>query len=1219
MSRIPNGIPTLSYCRILPTVGAFGQGDIVNDGNAVVVLEPGQPSARFEVAQVVDKNFDDEEACEMMIGQKAGAGLGAVLNPVSAFVNDAANVVIILTGSRNTRKWQFLKRILLPFVANEILSHVADRSQMAGVSMYKAQLTVSALEIQDEIIADLLRPANRGLSIVTNLEEGVMVQGLHRETVTDEMSLRRLLIESCDNRGIQNLPVGGNIDSSTGIFEFRLYQADNVTNQSIPMVGGGQVLQTRECQSRFIIIDLPAIDPLLSPIASNAPEEMRLFAGNTLNKSLVNFFEVAKKLNNPYRAQLAPFRASKLTHYVSELIGGNAIIVSLGHIISGEPQVTKLTLELLSHLNNALHYPLSGREISDTVQGLLTKYRSMLVYSQQEILHNHQSIDEQSSQTQQLQQMIQTLQKELAQTILDKETAIEDRMKVIELLELLKKKYQTILDEKLKQSEILAKKEEEIIELGQVIIQKNLEIVQLKQDYDQQLFDQKQIELQLNMTVESLQKQLQEKDDVIQSQEKEIRLQKEIIEQNQQEILKWKEELMKKTTEYQELKEKNIDLSAELLTLVNQKDVLTKEIETFEKDKLSIQQMKTEYDEKIRGLEVENKQLLQKVIDKDEELLNLRKQMNADATAAAATQLASNKSREKIEKVKSIDSAINNKQENEEGESIDNANVQKGGDIARRMINAMKLSVEEKKEKLLLKQLYDYETKFHRLEYDAQLQKQLLDTVQKENQDLREKYSVKLRDEIEHPSTPLHTLTNNTINDNAMNDALSNLLVHYETIIDNLQQKVVFNHAVKDDCIQHYRELYDHYHIMMDNLEAMSQLFSDYTNIVGRILNRANKESSNTSSTSSLMQDKKLLLESKIKMILDNALKEQFQLSNVKLQEETEWLEERLGQEKVEVMTAKETQKKQMIEEKEKIAAIINTYQRNLQTSEKKNVKLQQDIIDLKVQINQLLTKQHSNNTPQPAVKKEGDDQPETAVPESIDINRSLPVSASNNNAMYESLASEIRELKQLLLQHDNVSGNRDKNPLASLSRRPSSQLIEVLKDVISGKNSGKATPQPPSIPKDTVIGGLASGRATASSLKPLEEEDSLLKPTAGKESLLPLKEGDIIQLPVVASTAPTQPVFAAPPQKAEHPSHLKVQLIEAEEKVAQLSSKQVALEEELRSYQNYMKEIIPQYQKQIKALQQKQKQAQQKAQAATATTTSAADDAVIKLPAISK
>ncbi len=54
------------------------------------------------------------------------------------------------------------------------------------------------IDLQDEVIWDLQRPSNRGLSISVSAEEGIFVSGLHKETIVDEMELRRALTDCCD-------------------------------------------------------------------------------------------------------------------------------------------------------------------------------------------------------------------------------------------------------------------------------------------------------------------------------------------------------------------------------------------------------------------------------------------------------------------------------------------------------------------------------------------------------------------------------------------------------------------------------------------------------------------------------------------------------------------------------------------------------------------------------------------------------------------------------------------------------------------------------------------------------------------------------------------------------------------------------------------------------------------------------------------------------------
>jgi hypothetical protein len=168
---------------------------------------------------------------------------------------------------------------------------------------------VSAFEIQDEVITDLLRPTSRGLNPTFTAEEGISMQAIHKETITDERELRRILIDACDNRASHVLPLGGGIDTSSAIFEFTLYQSEGEISSDSDSV--------KTCQSRLLVVDVPCTDPL----AAGSAADIRKFEGLTLHKSLLTFHDVLKRLSSPSKVAIAPFRASLLTHYLSELLG----------------------------------------------------------------------------------------------------------------------------------------------------------------------------------------------------------------------------------------------------------------------------------------------------------------------------------------------------------------------------------------------------------------------------------------------------------------------------------------------------------------------------------------------------------------------------------------------------------------------------------------------------------------------------------------------------------------------------------------------------------------------------------------------------------------------------------------------------------------------------------------------------------------------------------
>lgn len=780
MSKIPNGVPTVTYCRLVPSAVSMGQGDVVGDGNAVVVLEPGQPSSRFEVAQVLEKSLSDEEVCELTFGSRAGAGMGAVLNPITAFVNDAANVVVLLTGSRMTKKWQFMKRCLLPFIANEILATIADRSQAVASNMYKAQLTLSAFEIQDEIIGDLLRPANRGLPIVTSLEEGTIVQGLHKETIVDEVTLRRLLVEACDNRGVQGLPVGGNIDTSCGIMEFRLYQSE-------PSNGG--VFQTQDCYSRMVVVDVASTDPL----NASSGEEIRLLAGPTLHKSLLTFFDVTKKLNNPYRAQLAPFRASKLTHFLSEMLGGNAVVVALAQVCAGEPQVSRRTLDLMSALNTAVHYPMGARELSDTLRGLLGKYRAMLMHVNDELSTNshqaHDKDDEQSG-------LITRLQKELAVSVSEMNTAQEDRARIFEVSELLKAKYNTLMEEKLKQSDELAQSEEDNIALAKEIVENELAHTQASEKMEKEKLDLRSELLQAQARIAGLESDLSDALQTVDKLEVQVKKGNEEIQQRDADIREVHRLLDEKSTQLNEQKEKNIELGAELLTLVNHKDMLQVEVDELRTKNDSIVQDLSGTASKQAADDAEIRRLLEKILLKDEEILDLRKKAG-------------------------LDSVLGKSPSEEVSASVVRA------------VDNMRSAVDGKKEKHLIRQTQQLEKALQRMQADLEGETREKAQLQEEVHKLREKYRQLLEASYQQGSTqrpvpaPEESTGLDLLDEAGIDSNLQSLLSSYHQREQALEAAVVSAQDGQAEAIAAYRGLFDNYRALLDTVEDMLSILSD--------------------------------------------------------------------------------------------------------------------------------------------------------------------------------------------------------------------------------------------------------------------------------------------------------------------------------------------------------------------------------------------------------
>lgn len=649
------GIPSLTYVRILP-----GRNNSVNDisvdGNSVVLndFSSQQPATRHEVAEVLDRSLSEEDVCEHIIGNKAGSGIGAALNPITAFINDAATATIFIIGSKESRKWKFLKKTFLPFLANELFSTLQEREQQCALlygsaDFYSTTIKVSAFEIQDEIISDLIKPENRGLAVSMTTDDGVGIRGISKEIVTNEMAMRKILFESCENRVSHSQPVGGTIDTSAALWQIDLVQRemDNQGNMNV-------------CISKLLVVDIPSIDALVSTpdgasAGANGGPKLRQLQGMSLYKSLITFIDVVKKLSTPSKSNFAPFRSSKLTHSLSELLGGNSIVVGLGIICSGESQVSRRTLDVIKYLSSTSHFPVSGREITDILQGLLSKYRALILQLQDELLNG--PVGEEDSQVSE--KRVYELQREMAKLMLDKSVAEEDRNKVFEMMELLKAKYQATLNEKISINQELIKSEEEKMSMARILIELKLEHSQLLESTEKEKYDLSREILECKAKIAELESSLESLTNTADSLktsnsqlESELRDEKSSHNTTRATLTEVKAQLDRES-------DRSIELGAEVLTLVNQREVLTRKNDELQNivDAANIKltglgSAKDRTDETMRGyrsdLEAKEEELRScRLVTAEADLEIKRLRMELDHSKQDAERLVTDFSREK--------------------------------------------------------------------------------------------------------------------------------------------------------------------------------------------------------------------------------------------------------------------------------------------------------------------------------------------------------------------------------------------------------------------------------------------------------------------------------------------------------------------------------------------------------------------------------------------
>eukprot|EP00602_Paraphysomonas_sp_CaronLab_P008587 CAMPEP_0185034294 /NCGR_PEP_ID=MMETSP1103-20130426/24034_1 /TAXON_ID=36769 /ORGANISM="Paraphysomonas bandaiensis, Strain Caron Lab Isolate" /LENGTH=1149 /DNA_ID=CAMNT_0027570895 /DNA_START=22 /DNA_END=3471 /DNA_ORIENTATION=+ len=620
---MPRGVPTLSYIRVLSQDDSQAS-DIAIDGDFVSIVEPGQPTTRHEVAHVFERGITDQELCEATIGQEAGAAMDASLNPIAAFVEDAASAVIFMVGSKFTKKWQFLKRVFLPFLGNELFACLSDKEQQ-GKEVFEYEATLSAFEIQNEVISDLLRPANRGLAISVTPESGAVVKGIHKEKISSEASLRQLFVDACDNRSSHTLPPGASIDTSCVVWDISLSQKE----------GDDDLVLFNT--SRLLIVDVPAVNPLCM-----TTQDARMFEGPNIHKSLFTFADCVRKLANPVKIALAPFRSSKLTHFVGELLGGNAIVVAIGLLHSGEPAVSRKTLELMNHLTNARHYPISGKEMSEIVQGLMMKYRSMILNMEDEVATAKLDIpmddknkeremeDILAARTKSIEDRMAELQKDLAQAIIERTEAKEDTAKVYEMLEIMKAKYTTLIEERKEQNEELLKVETEKLEVARALVDMKMELSNFMEEAEKEKFEMTSNILALKNELFEIDEKEQLARLELSSAQKELTEANRALTQEKENCTQFKTQLNDIREQLEKVEARNLDLSAELVTLLNTKDTLTAELASARKQVADMEETLNMDSSDITALRSANSDLEAKVNDLENENDQLQRQLTEE-------------------------------------------------------------------------------------------------------------------------------------------------------------------------------------------------------------------------------------------------------------------------------------------------------------------------------------------------------------------------------------------------------------------------------------------------------------------------------------------------------------------------------------------------------------------------------------------------------------
>jgi centromeric protein E len=212
------------------------------------------------------------------------------------------NATIFAYGQTSSGK-TFTMRGVTESAVNDIYRHIENTPERDFI------IKISAMEIYNEIVKDLLRPESTNLRLLDDPEKGTIVEKLEEEIAKDSQHLRHL-ISICE----EQRQVG----------ETALNDTSSRSHQIIRLTVESRLREVSGCVKSFVanlnFVDLAGSERAAQTHAVGA----RLKEGCHINRSLLTLTTVIRKLSSDKRSGHIPYRDSKLTRILQLSLGGNA-------------------------------------------------------------------------------------------------------------------------------------------------------------------------------------------------------------------------------------------------------------------------------------------------------------------------------------------------------------------------------------------------------------------------------------------------------------------------------------------------------------------------------------------------------------------------------------------------------------------------------------------------------------------------------------------------------------------------------------------------------------------------------------------------------------------------------------------------------------------------------------------------------------------------------
>ncbi|XP_077253240.1 kinesin-like protein NACK1 [Tasmannia lanceolata] len=318
------------------------------DGQTILFKTSSQERSSLPVSYTFDKVFGPACLTEMVYEEGA--------KDVALSALTGINATIFAYGQTSSGK-TFTMRGITECAVNDIYRHIFNTPERDFT------IKISALEIYNEIVRDLLNPDSSPLRLLDDPEKGTVVERLTDEIVKDSQHLRHL-ISICE--------------AQRQVGETSLNDTSSRSHQIMRLTIESSLRENTGCVKSFVA-SLNFVDLAGSERASQTHADgTRLKEGCHINRSLLTLTTVIRKLSGGKRSGHIPYRDSKLTRILQLSLGGNArtaIICTLS------PALTHV-----EQSRNTLSFATNAKEVTNTAQvNMFISEKQLVKHLQKEV------------------------------------------------------------------------------------------------------------------------------------------------------------------------------------------------------------------------------------------------------------------------------------------------------------------------------------------------------------------------------------------------------------------------------------------------------------------------------------------------------------------------------------------------------------------------------------------------------------------------------------------------------------------------------------------------------------------------------------------------------------------------------------------------------------------------------------------------------------------